>query len=309
MTLKWKSKILLGMIESTYGTDPTPQAANGILAKDVKWSPMEGNDVDRELELPEFGSTGTIPVNIHAKLSFMVELAPSGTAGVAPGWGPILRACGIAETIVATTSVTYNPITDDPESVTFYFQIERTLYAMVGARGTAKLEFTAGGLPYLNFEMTGLFVDPTEASRTTPTLTGFKKPQEVTTRNTPVFTINAQTLVMRQLNMTLGNAVEPRFLVNQEEILITDREGKVETTVNAVPLTTLNPYALAKEATEVPIVLTHGTGAGRIATLNVPKAQLQRPAGLENSQGITEWPLSFIPIRTNGNDQWTLTLT
>lgn len=307
--LKWRSKILLAMIETTYGVDPVPQAANGILAKDITLSPMEGNDVDRELELPYYGSTGTIAVNLHAMISFMVELAPSGTAGTAPGWGPLLRMCGLAETIVANTSVTYNPISNDEESGTIYFFIEDTLYALVGARGTCTIECTASGLPYLNFEITGLFVDPAEATRITPTLTGFQKPQEVTTQRTPVFTINGVTMVMRQFNLIFGNAVEPRFLVNQEEILITDREDRIETTVNAVPLTTFDPYALAKASAEIPIILTHGVGAGNISTINAPNAQIQRPAGLENSQGITEWPLNFVPVPATGNDQWTLALT
>ena len=309
MSLKWRSKILLAEIESTYGTDPVPQAVNGILAKDITISPMLGNDVDRELELPYFGGTGTIPVNLHAKMSFMVELAPSGTAGVAPGWGPLMRACGNAETIAAGTSVTYNPITDDPESVTLYFQVEGTLYKLIGARGTCKFELTASGLPYLSFEIWGLFTDPVEAARTMPVLTGFQKPQEVTTQNTPVFTVNGETLVLRQLNLDTEKEVEPRFLVGQEEILITDGVGKIDATVNAVALTTLDPYALAKAAANMPIVLTHGTGAGRIATINVPNAQLQRPEGLANSQNIVEWPLSFVTVPVTGNDQWTLTLT
>ena len=93
--LKWRNKILLAKIETTYGVDAVPVAAtNGILATDVKLQPMEGTDVSRDLDLPYFGAQGTIPNELNAKLSFKVELAPSGSAGTVPGWGPLLRACG-----------------------------------------------------------------------------------------------------------------------------------------------------------------------------------------------------------------------
>ncbi len=307
--IKWRSKILLAAIESTYGVDPVPVGADGILATQIAFTPMEGNDVDRELELPYLGAQGTIPTELHAKLSFNVELEPSGTAGTPPGWGVLLRACAVAETIVAVTSVTYNPVTDAHESIALYLWIGDTQYVMLGTRGNCTMEFTAQGIPYLKFEFTGLFTKPTEQARIDPTLTGFKKPQVVTNANTTTFQIDTTTLVMRSCMMNLGNAVESRFLIGSEGILITDKSESIETTVEAEALTTLDPYQLALDQSAVPLTLVHGVGAGKISTLAVPNAQMQRPQGLENAQDITEWPLRMVPLPTVGNDQWTLALT
>ena len=127
--------------------------------------------------------------------------------------------------------------------------------------------------------------------------------------NTPTFTLNAVSMVMRSFMLNLGNAVEPRFLVGSEDILITDKEESIEIKVEAVPLTTLNPFTLAAAQTDVATNLVHGLTAGNIATLTVDKAQMQRPQGLENAQNIMEWPLRLVPIPTSGNDQWSLTLT
>lgn len=66
---------------------------------------MEGQDKSRELELPYHGAQPTIPTELHMKLAFRVEAKGSGTKGTAPPFGPLLRACGMAEMIVATTSV------------------------------------------------------------------------------------------------------------------------------------------------------------------------------------------------------------
>lgn len=310
MPIKWASKILLAKVETLYGSDPAPTGvANAILAVDVKLTPMEGNDVNREVELPHLGAQGTIPAELHAKLAYKIELAPSGAAGVAPAWGVLLRGCAVAETISAGVSVTYNPVSDGHESLTQYLWIGDTLYKLSGCRGTCTFRIPAQGIPYLEFEFTGLFTQPAEAARVTPDLVAFQKPQLAASANTPVFTLGATPFVMRSFALSLGNQVEKRFLIGAEAVLITDRAETVETTVEALPLTAFNPFSLAASQAAVAVNLVHGVGAGKIATLNMPTAQMQRPQGLENSQNIKEWPLRLVPLPGTGNDQWTLTLT
>ncbi|WP_126977473.1 phage tail tube protein [Frigidibacter oleivorans] len=312
MALKWKSKVLLAKVEATYGTDPTPTGAlNAILATEVRLTPMEGQDVGRELELPWLGAQGSIPTGLHQRLSFRVEMTPSGEAGTPPAWGVLLRACAVAETITADTSVEYNPVTDGHESITLYLWIASTLYKISGARGTAVIRVTAQGIVYLEVDLTGLFSLPSETPQATPALAAqiALKPEVATTANTPVFTINGTPLVMRSFALNLGNQVETRFLIGSESVLIPDKMETIETTVEAVPLTTLNPFQLAYSQTTGAVALTHGTAAGRIASLAIPAAQMQRPQSLENQQNIKEWPLRMVPLPTAGNDQWTLTLT
>ncbi len=310
MPIKWRSKIILAEIESAYGTDPSPTgSANAVLATDVQITPMEGNDVSRDLETPWLGAQATIPTELHAKLSFKVELAPSGTAGSAPAWGVLLRGCAVAETIVASTSVTYNPITDSHESLTFHLWIGSTRYVLLGARGNCMISVDAQGIPYLEFEFTGLFSQPSEQARPTPDTSAWQKPLVATTANTPTFTMAGTSFVMRRARLDLGNQVENRFLVGSESVLITDKSESFETTVEAVALTTFNPFSLAAAQSSVAVSLVHGTAAGAISTLSLPAAQMQRPQGLENAQDIKEWPLRLVPLPTSGNDQWTLTLT
>ncbi len=307
--IRWKSKIILFKLETTYATDSTPAGANAIYATEVRLTPMEGNDVSRELELPYLGAQGTIPAELHAKLSFRVELEPSGTAGVAPAWGPLLRACAVAETIETDTSVTYNPVSNGHESGTLYLWIGSTRYVSSGVRGNCMMMWTAQGIPYLQFELTGLFTQPSEQTRPTPVLAAWKKPRLATSANTPTFTLNEVDFVLRSFQLNLGNEVENRFLIGAESIVITDKQDAIECTVEAQPLSDFNPFSLAAAQTEIPVELVHGTGAGRIATLDVPAAQMQRPQGLEGTQNIKEWPLRLVPLPTAGNDQWTLVLT
>jgi hypothetical protein len=308
--LKWKAKVLLFKIEATYGTDAAPTgAADAVLAQDVQVKPMEGSDVSRDLETAQFAADATIPTELQSELTFDVELAPSGTAGTAPGWGTLLRACGLAETITPGTSVVYNPITDNPESATAYLYIDSTLYALIGARGTVKLDVQAQAIPKLKFTFKGLFVKPSEAARPSADQSAWVKPQLATHANTPTFTIDGTALVMRSFMLDLANQIEGRFLIGKEAIAITDRSETIETTVEAQPLSAFDPFQMALDQAGVTVALTHGTGAGNIASLEIPKAQMQRPQGLSNSQNVKEWPLRLVPLPVAGNDQFTLTLT
>lgn len=308
--LKWASKALLAKIEVTYGTDPTPTgAANAILATNVTLRPMEGEDIDRNLENAYFGGSPKIPVGLHAVLEFDVEVAPSGTAGTAPGWGPLLRMCSVAQTIVAATSVEYTPITDAPESGTIYMYIDTVLHKMIGTRGNGVASFSAQGIPVIRYTMTGLFVDPATVTKPTLTLSGFQAPQVATNANTPTFTIGGDAMVLRSFELNLGRQVERRLLIGKEEIVISDVAETVRATVESVALATYNPFTIAKNQTEQEIILVHGTGAGKITTITLPKCQQGRLTGYENQQGIVEWPLDFMPLPDAGDDQWSILLT
>lgn len=312
----WRLQALLAKIETTYGVDSTPTgAANAILASNVKISPMEGNDVKREFERPALGGKPSIPAGLFQKITFQIEAKGSGTPGTAPAIAVLLRACGMAETIVAGTSVTYNPVSTNHESCTIYFNSDGVNYVLRGARGTFKYMLTAQGVPMLEFEMTGLFSQPAAVAMPVPNygtqLT--QLPQIASSANTPTFTMGGVSLPLRTFTFSAGNEVRPRLLVRSESIIIPDRSETIDATVEApataAGLATWNPYALAAAMTTQALVLAHGVGAGRICTLSVPAAQVLRPSGLEEQDGVVEWPLKFQPLPTSGNDQFTLAFT
>ncbi|WIY25062.1 phage tail tube protein [Parasedimentitalea psychrophila] len=305
----WKNKRMLFALESTYGVDPGPTgAANAVLAMDVTYKPMEGQDQERDLEQPGMSANGTIPTDLHATISFSVDLSASGVAGTAPAWGALLRACGVAETISAGVSIAYTPISESFESGTFHLVIDKTRYVLLGARGTAEFDLSAQATPKIKFDFTGLFAIPTEVSAPSVVLSAWKEPKIVSAQNTPVFTIDATPFVMSSAKLTLGNKVEPRFLVNSDRVLITDKSEGFETTVEAQPLTDFDPFTMAANMEQVAVNLVHGTVGGSIATLSLATAQMQRPS-LSQSQNIKEWPLRLIPRAASENDQWSLTLT
>ncbi|WP_425099135.1 phage tail tube protein [Tropicibacter sp. S64] len=306
----WRKKVVTFKIESAYGTNATPTgAANAVRAMNVSWNPMEGQDVELGHETPWLGNQGTVVADQHATLSFELPLVGSGAAGTAPECGPVLRAMGLAQTIVASTSVTYNPISSGFESATIQLEIDGVLFQTVGARGDMDIVANASGIPVLMCRFTGLWVAPSDATITSPDISNWLDPKVVSNANTPVFTIDGDDHVMRSFKLALGNDLQTRFLVGVEEIVIVDRAEMVETQIEATALSVLNPYTLAAAGSDVPIVLQHEAVAGRIVTLNVPKAKIMRPGAPTEAQGIMEWPLSFKPLPDTGNDQFTIVFT
>ena len=105
MALLTRKRLLLAEIESTYGTDPTPGAADAVLVRDLNITPVQSDVVSRDLVRPYLGASEQLLANTRVECTFSVELAGSGTAGTAPRFGSVLKACGLAETAV-TPAVT-----------------------------------------------------------------------------------------------------------------------------------------------------------------------------------------------------------
>lgn len=99
----FQKRSLLAKIEGTYGTDPTPTgAANAIQAHDLTFVPSELEYEERDIVRAYYGQLEQIVVTGKARISFAVEIAGSGTAGSAPAWGPLLRACAFSELALAS---------------------------------------------------------------------------------------------------------------------------------------------------------------------------------------------------------------
>lgn len=316
--IKWKSKIILVKPEVTYGVDPTPTgAANAMLMTDVQLQPMEGEDVARNLELPYLGGQEQVSTGLRVVLTGSFELVGSGSTGVPPGWAALMRACGVAQVVTPDTvpgdgtgTVDYVPVSDAHESVALHFHIGPTRHIILGARGTAVFTIGAQGIPTGRVTITGLFVRPADQARPAVTLTGFQTPQVATKNNTPTFTIGAIPFILRTFTLDLGNDVQPRLLIGVERILIVDRTETITANVEAVPMATYNPYAVAEDLTRQAVVIQHGTVAGKRVRIEASQAQQRRLSGFEQNQNITEWPLAFSPLPTSaGNNQWKITLT
>ena len=149
----------LAKIESTYGTDPTPTgSADAVQLRNLEIQPAESEVLSRELIRSYLGNSPQLIANTRVVVSFEVEYSGSGTAGTAPKYDPILRACGMNPTTVADTSVTYAPRSTGFESCTIHYDTDGIRHIVTGCRGTFSISLNANQIPVFNFTLTGQYL-------------------------------------------------------------------------------------------------------------------------------------------------------
>lgn len=304
----YRKLAILAKLETTEGTDSVPTgAADAMQARDVRVTPIDGEDVSRALMLPHMGNQGVEFAGTYGRLEFAVEFAPSGTAGDAPAYGPLLRMCGFSETITASTKVDYDPVSDGFESGSIYFNQDGVRHVLLGARGSFTMSMSPKQIPYLRFTFMGMLGTITDQALPTIDLASFKRPIVVSDAMT-TFSLLSHSAVLESFTIDMGQRVEARHLIGSETILITDRNVSGSCVVEARNLATKNWFQASLDRDQGALSMVHGTTAGKIVEITGPKVELGRPDQGE-TQGIVNYtlPLSFVPTDA-GNDEIRLTV-
>ncbi|MGN7870970.1 phage tail tube protein [Paracoccus sp. 22332] len=287
---------ILHKVEATYGVSAAPTALEAIIGKNVAFTPIEAEEVSRDLLLPYMGNQGVILTGKHARLEFEVEVAGSGTAGTAPKWASLMRACGFAETLLATTSATYNIVEAGQESSTIHFEIDGTRHVMLGCRGTFSLSFAPKGIPVFRFVMTGLLGTITDQALTPVAMTGWQTPVEASSAATTM-TLHGWSAVAESLSIDLGNTVTPRFLIGSESVIISDRRVSGTAVVEATSLATIDWFDVALTRARGALSIIHGKTAGNVVEITAPAVEIGKIAQGQ-TDGILNYslPLSLVPV-------------
>lgn len=304
---RWRNKLFLAKIETTAGVDASPTAAaDAMLAQDLSIT-VEADTITRNLDKSYFGADPELYTNKRTKISGKIELAGSGTAGTAPAWGPVLRACGMAETTTVGTSVAYSPVSSGFETVTVYLNIDGTQYKVLGCLGTGRLVANVGEFPMFEFELTGIFSVPTDVAITAGTYSAFQDP-EVVKESNAVLSAFSTNLDGRTFAYDLGVQVQAYESTEQYLIEVADRQPSGSMGVWIPPTTTLDLNAKWDTHATGALQMSVNGGAGNIVTIDVVKAQLKAPQPADMN-GVAGYNIDFIPLANAGNDEITLTLT
>ena len=305
-----RKRLLLAKIESTYGTDSTPAATDAILVSALEVQPLQLELKDRELILGYLGNTEMVVGQRLVSVSFDVEIAGSGTAGTAPKWSALMQACGFSETIVASTSVTYAPISSAFKGVTLYFFADGVRHKVTGCRGTWSMALETGEIPKISFSFTGHFNAPTDETQPSPTFSNQADPVVVNSANTAPLQVHGYAACLSAFSLDLANETPFRQLAGcTQQVMITDRKPEGEVTIEAPTIAQKNFFSAASTQTAGQFSWVHGTTAGNIITFTAPTCTLGSPE-YEDSDGVIMLKLPFMPQPTAaGNDEFTLALT
>ena len=312
-----KTKTILAKAESTYNTAPTVAGADFIEARNIALTPFQASTVDRGVILPYKGKKSGLASTPNVQLSFDVALAPSGTAGTAPKWGKLMLAAGFAETTVTNTSVTYNLVSSSEGSLTLDYYDAQNKHRLTGARASSfSVKLDKQGIPIISLTYLGVYADPVLASsgNAMPTLdtTGWTTEQIVDSRFT-TGTINPSSAVaIACSSWAFDLGLDTKYIDlpgPQTSIEIMDRAPKLDLTIAAPPLATLDPFSLVSKGTALTGNVVHGTGAGKITTINW-KGRLSA-VDIADIDGIKGYKLSggLEPVAGAGNDEFAIVLT
>ena len=306
-----RKRLILAKIESTYGTDPAPTgSSNAILVRSLEVTPLQAEVVNRELITPYMGSSQQLLAQTSVQITFEVELAGSGTAGTAPAYGPLLKACGLSETTVASTSTTYAPVSSSFSSVTIYFHNDGIRHKITGCRGTFTLNAEVGQIPTISFTMTGIYNAPTDETLPTPTYANQAAPLIFKHTNTSSFSIFSYSACLQSISLEMANEIIYRELVGcTKEVLITNRAPSGTVMIEAPSITAKDFFGAALGTSTGSISFVHGTTAGNIVTFTAAQSDLGAPT-YADQDGVQMLELPYIATPSNsGNDELSIAFT
>ncbi|MYM65432.1 hypothetical protein GTP45_01115 [Pseudoduganella sp. FT55W] len=316
MSRNTRNTVILAKLETTYGQDSIPiGAANALLVSNVSINVLNAQNQARDIIRKYLGNSEELIGTRYKEASFDIEVVGSGTPGTAPPLGPLLRACGFAEVITAGTRVDYTPISGNFESLTIYWYDDGVLHKLVGARGSASLDMTQGGIPKLKFKFVakdgGDIEDPLPAT----TLTAWRVPQTVIDANSGDLTFgcthastgapaltSGSTYPSQGITVDFGIQTPFNALLGGESVPITDRKmtGSVKLDLTAAQEVAF--LADVKSTALTSVGLQHGTVVGDMVMLFLASVQRLEPTKDElNGQRLIGFKLNVNPKA--GNDE------
>jgi hypothetical protein len=275
------------------------------VALDIKADMKQRNPglADRSLSAEVRGKT-------VCELKFKVELKGSGTAGTAPRWGALMKACDRFESANAGSNVIYKPASTS-ETCTIWVNMDGILHKMVGCAGDVEYDLTSGEIPWLNFTFSGVYALPTDSVVETVTY-DTTIPQIVKATTT---TLGAYAAIIEKISLKHGNKVVERTSMNATEgvlsFMIGDREPSGVMTCEAVLMatTSANFFSYFHSGTTKALSLVLGATGGNIATITAPVCLLRAPKW-NDRDGMRTFDVEFQCARsTAGNDELVITLT
>ena len=305
-----RQRVILIEAESSYGTDPTPAATDVVLVTDLSITPQSSDVVNRDVVRPYLGSSQQLLANTRVECTFSVEFCGSGTAGDAPRYGSALKACGLSESIVSNTSVTYEPISANFSSITIHYNVDGVRHIVTGCRGNVALSAEVGAIPTLDFTFTGIYNAPTDTALPSVTYGDQATPLIFKNGNTSSFQLLSFAGALQSLNFDMGNSIVYRELVGgTKEVLLTDRAANGSVTIEAPTLAQKDYFTAALTDTALGnLTVTHGTTAGNICRLTSTKVDIG-DVSYGEMDGVTMLEIPYTLVPSSANDELSIVYT
>jgi hypothetical protein len=309
-----RKKFLIAKIESSYGVDPSPVGgSDAVQVTNLELTPIESDNVQAAAFQGFIGNStrGTLVANKRVSVTFDVELAGSGTAGTAPAFGPLLKSCGLSETTVAATSVTYAPVSSSFDSATIYCFYDGTQHKITGARGSVTFNMTAGQFATASFNFIGIYNAPDNTALSGSfTVANQAAAIEVNDTNVTTATFHGVTSVrLESIDLALNNELLYKETASSKEVLITNRAAGGTAVIEAPAVGTTDYFAKAVAVTTGNSSFVLGATAGNIVTVNAAQTDITG-VSYGDTNGVISLSMPYLALPTTaGNNEMSLVFT
>lgn len=302
-------EVLLAKIETTYNTDPTPIASDAVLVENLSWSNEGLRMNERPAVRANLGKLKKIFGGRLLTVTFDCEIKGSGSAGTAPEIGALLRACGMDETIVASTSVTYTPVSTGHESCTLYLYRDAKRFIVTGCRGNASFNLETGAQGKVSFTLTGHVSAETDTAMITPSYDS-TVPVPVLSAG---FSWDSYAAVISKLAFDMGNTVATPPNMNAADgyaaVQITGRDVTGSFDPEDTIVATQNWLAdLVAGTSGILTTGVIGSTAGNRYQISMPATYIM-DATPGDRDDITTYEIAFGAVESSGDDEVSLAFT
>jgi len=306
-----RREVVAAKLETTYRTDSIPGVGDAVYVVNPTYS-SEANMIERSAGVKNsIAPYQDIYGGRLAGISFDVEVKHSGTVDTAPEIGVLLKGCGFGETINASTSVVYEPVSTGFDSLTIHYYQDGKLKKLVGARGTVSFAGAAGGLLIASFVFTGHANGVEDAAILSPTYDG-AAPQPFLSAGFDWAGEGSSNLSLENFSLDVGIEISKPKNMNEAngygEILITSR--KISGTFDPLDVldATIDFYAQWEGGTLGAISFDIGTAGGNQVAFSMPKSYITGISeGDREGQRMLEISYASVENTSNGDDDLTIT--
>lgn len=269
-------RLLLAKVETTKGTDIVPVVGtNAVRVKSGKIS-ITQDALAREVVKQTMGPLAHLVGKQVFQLELEVEVKTSGVLGTPPEIGVLMRGCGLNETIVASTSVAYDPLTSSHKSLSMYWFEDGLKYILLGAVGKKSFDAQIGAGQVMKFTFMAAYVAPTAV--TCPTGAVYQSTAPLVMNSTDVINDGA-VIKVGAFSLEDGNDVQHHYTTGLSEFVIAGRAPKLKLTKDSI--STAAEWTALNAGTNAALSATFGTVA---ATRLVVTAPVARRESVTNAQ-------------------------
>lgn len=304
--------VVLAKKEATYGVDIVPTAAaNGILTRNYSGKPVDMDRIERNLDTRVFGALASVPSNERRTTSYEVEIAGSGTAGVAPAWMELLEGCGMAAPVLTVAQDAVQNFAAPGTAATSLSQYDfmsDQRRKSVGMVGSFSMDFTAGAYPFIGFNWMGLIPALSPFDKTAVAavdLARWKQPVEVNLDNTD-FLLDGYAPALRSWRADAGVTTAMRNLVGKRYVRRGNHSFTSTAVIEAPDIATKNYIQSLRAGSLVSWSLVHGRTAGNIFQASSAKVQVTDITE-SNEDDILMWTLALRHTVEGGSADFTIT--